>query len=1146
MLEQKEKALTRQGNAMIMNVKYKKTLVLLQRFRALMFVTIKFLQTFKQLLFMNVKTHFRMILFLMGFLLLLSATAYAQGSTVTIHVTNASVRQVFDVIEQQTTYRFSYRDGLIDNRHDITLSMKNAEVSKVLGAAFKHRDITWRIVSAKSIVIYKKDHPASVKETAGTRQLHGNIVDEKGEPLIGATIYDKATQHGAITDLDGNFTIEASLGTPLTVSYVGYIDKEVTARPNMQLVLQPNTKTLDDIVVVGYGTQKKLTTTGAVNKVEGSDLGKMVQTNVEKSLQGLSPGITIVDRGGAPGSDNPEMYIRGVSTTGYATPLILVDGVEMPLNTVPAAEIDNISILKDASSSAIYGSRAANGVILVTTKRGNVGKVRVTYNGSIGSQSRAVVPECVSAREYMEMVNEALINAGNVAKYTEEQMTAAENGTDPYNISYHNWPSELYKTNYVTQHTVTLNGGTEFNKYLVSFDFLDQPGITKNTKYKRYSYRVNYDMNLKKNLTFSTDITYRYLDRAYPQSLGSAQGVCYSQTPTTPSTYEDGRYRLDQQNMNTLALVDYNVVGKNQYAADVFYGQAKLVWEPIKDLTFTGIVALNGTWSRSKIHYKNYKFYDADGNFVTQFNNPNSVTDNRNNSHEITYRFLANYKKSFGSHNFALLYGMEYINYRNEYSWAERRNLISDHLPEVSLGSADSQFAYGYPTKWGINSYFGRFNYNYKERYLFEANLRADGSSRFAKGHKWGTFPSFSAAWRLSEESFMKRVKWIDNLKLRASWGQTGNNQINDFEYLPTYSVGNVVMNGQLTTAIYQSYMANPDITWETVEQTDLGLDFNLFNNSLYGSFDYYIKDTKDILLTLAIPYYIGLGAPEQNAGKVRNSGFEAQIGYRNTFGKVQVNGALNFAYNNNKWLDRGADDGNISGYTIQKVGHSLNAYYMYKADGLIANEQDLADYKSRIKADPRGISEVKAGDVKLVDVNNDGVIDPKDRCIFDSNIPKWTYGFNLSASYKGFDLSLLFQGSLGAKRVLYGEFIEGPSYEVFTSTIFRNRWTEDNQNANADIPRLEAANNKNESTYNSFNLHNADYLRLKNAELGYTFNRSICQRIGLENLRLYISGSNLLTITSLYQGLDPESFSDRIGNFPQLKIINFGINVTF
>lgn len=1095
---------------------------------------------------MNVKTHFRMILFLIGFFLLLSGTAFAQRPTVTIHVTNASVRQVFDVIEQQTTYRFSYRDGLIDNRHDITLSMKNAEVGKVLGAAFKNRSITWRIVSNKSIVIYGKDSPAPTLVSTGSKQLRGHVDDEKGEPLVGATVYDKRTQHGAITDIDGNFTIDAAPGSLLTVSYVGYVDKEISARQNMQLTLHPNTKTLDDIVVVGYGTQKKITTTGAVNKVEGADLGKMVQTNVEKSLQGLSPGITIVDRGGAPGSDNPEMYIRGVSTTGYSAPLILVDGVEMPLNTVPAAEIDNISILKDASSTAIYGSRASNGVILVTTKRGKVGKVIITYNGSIGSQSRAVVPECVSAREYMEMVNEALVNAGSAAKYTEDQIVAAENGTDPYNISYHNWPSELYKTNYVTQQTVTLNGGTEANKYVVSFDFLDQPGITDNTKYKRYSYRVNYDMKLKKNLTFSTDITYRYINRLFPQGLGDAQYRCYSMTPTSPLRYEDGRYRLDQQNVNALAYVDFDVVGKNRYNRDAIYGQAKLVWEPIKDLTLTGMVALNGSWSRNKIHNKNYKFYDANGNLITQRNNPNSVTDNRNNAHEMTYRFLANYKKSFGSHHFTLLYGMEYINYRNEYSWAERRNLISENLPDVSLGSADSQFAYGYPTKWGINSYFGRFNYNYKERYLFEANMRADGSSRFAKGHKWGTFPSFSAAWRVSEEPFMKNVKWIDNLKVRASWGQTGNNQISDFEYLPTYTVGNVVMNGVLTTALYQSSMANPSITWETVEQTDLGLDFNLLNNTIYGSFDYYIKDTKDILLTLAIPYYIGLGAPEQNAGKVRNSGFEAQIGYRNTFGKVQFNGSLNFAYNKNEWRDRGSDDGNISGYTIQKVGHPLNAYYMYKADGLIANEADLADYKARIKSDPRGISEVKAGDVKLVDVNHDGVIDPKDRCIFDSNIPKWTLGCNLSAAYKGFDLSLLFQGALGAKCVLYGEFIEGPNYEVFTSTIFRNRWTEKNQNPHADVPRLEAANNRNESTYNSFNLHSADYLRLKNAELGYTFDRSICQRIGIQNLRLYVSGSNLLTWTSLFQGLDPESFSDRINNFPQVKIINFGVNVTF
>ena len=345
--------------------------------------------------------------------------------------------------------------------------------------------------------------------------------------------------------------------------------------------------------------------------------------------------------------------------------------------------------------------------------------------------------------------------------------------------------------------------------------------------------------------------------------------------------------------------MDLDVVGEDRYNMDVVYGQVKADFEPIKDLVFTGMASLNGSWDRRKIHYKNYKYYNEAGELVTQRNNPNSVKDSRNNSYQMTLRFLANYKKRFGdNHDLALLYGMEQISYRNYYSMAQRKDLISDALPDVSLGSAGSQFAEGYPTKWGINSFFGRVNYGFKDKYLFEANIRTDGSSRFAKGHKWGVFPSFSAAWRISEEGFMKNLGFVDNLKLRASWGQTGNERIDAFMYLPQYNTSNVVMNGSLVSAVYQKKMANPDVTWETVEQTNIGLDFGFLNNTIYGELDWYSKDTKDILLALGIPHFIGLDAPEQNAGVVRNSGVEAMVGFRKTFGEFTFNTSFNLAYN--------------------------------------------------------------------------------------------------------------------------------------------------------------------------------------------------------------------------------------------------------
>lgn len=1074
-----------------------------------------------------------------------ASTSYSQSTALTLQLNNTPIEDVLNRIEEQTEFRFLYNKKIVNVERKVNVAVEGKSISEVLDNLFKNAGISYTI-SDRQIVLNKKESLTSAQQS---NRVTGVVTDEYGDPIIGANVIEKGTTNGIITDLDGKFTINVNPGAVLQFSYIGYMTREITVKDQsvLSIKLSEDTQALNEVVVVGYGVQRKVTTTGAVTKLEGDDLNKMTVVNVTKALQGMSPGITIVDRGGAPGSDDPEIYLRGVGTTGNANPLVLVDGIEMSLSQIPSSEIDNISVLKDAASASIYGSRAAHGVILVTTKRGKEGKVRLSYDGSIGFQDRAVKAEQVSAREYMSMVNEALINSGGSSKYTEEDILATENGSDPFNHSFTNWPDQVYKSNYITQHTLNLNGGSEVGRYLVSFDYLDQPGLTENTEFKRYSYRVNTDLNIGKMLKVSSDMTFRHIDRLWPEALGDAQSNAWSMQPTTPNKYENGDYVLDKQNRNVLSYTDLDVVGEDRYNMDAVYGQVKADFEPIKDLIFTGMVSLNGNWDRRKIHYKNHKYYNEAGELITQRNNPNSVKDERNNSYQMTMRFLANYKKRFGDdHDLAFLYGMEQISFRKYYSMAQRKDLISDALPDVSLGSAGSQFAEGRPTKWGINSYFGRINYGFRDKYLFEANIRADGSSRFAKGHKWGVFPSFSAAWRISEESFMKNLGFVDNLKLRASWGQTGNERIDAFMFLPQYNTANVVMNGSLVSAVYQKKMANPDVTWETVEQTNVGLDFAFLNNSLYGEIDWYTKDTKDILLALGIPKFIGLDAPEQNAGVVRNSGIETMLGFRKTFGEVTFNTSVNLAYNKNEWIDRGGDDKNISGYTIQHLGSALNSFFIYEADGLIANEKELEEYRAKYKSDPRGMSDLHAGDVKLVDSNGDGTIDPDDRQIFTSNIPKFTYGLNIGGEYKGFDVSLLFQGSSGANRMMYGEWIEGPSYEAFTGVHFRDRWTEENQDGNAKMPRLEAANNRNASTYNSFFLKKVNYLRLKNVQVGYTFPSSIVDKLHLTKLRLYVSGSNLFTFSSMDKGLDPEAKSDRINAFPPLRIMNFGVNVIF
>ena len=1089
---------------------------------------------------------------LLALLLTGSVNSYAVLQTnITKQFNNVTLKEVLTEVENELHYSVIYKKGEVNEQKVINRSFENATLEEVLstvlgeGLDFK--------VKGKMIIISRAKGGSASHSSApqqAKKQVTGVVKDDMGVPVIGANVLVKGTSNGTITDMDGKYSLQVDENSVLQISYIGYSTKEiaVAGKNVVDVVLSEDSEKLSEVVVVGYGVQRKVTTSGAVTKLEGEEINKMTVVNATKALQGLSSGITVMDRGGAPGSDDPEIYLRGVGTTGNAKPLILVDGIEMSLSQIPASDIENISVLKDAASASIYGSRAAHGVILVTTKRGKEGKMTVSYNGTIGFQDRAVKAKAVTAREYMSMVNEALINAGGQSKYTEEDILATENGTDPYHHAYNDWQGEVYKPTYITQHTLNLNGGTETGRYMLSFDYLDQPGITENTEFKRYNYRINTDLKVGKMIKVSSDLTYRHIDRLWPEGLGSAQADVWSMQPTSPIRYENGDYVLDKQNRNAVSLTDLDVVGEDQYNKDELYGQVKVDFEPIKDLVFTGMASLNGIWDRRKVHYKNHKYYNEAGELVTQRNNPNSVADTRNNSYQMTLRFLANYKKKFNEvHDFSVLYGMEQISYRNYYSFAQRKDLISDELPDVSLGSASSQFASGYPTMWGINSFFGRINYGFKDKYLFEANVRADGSSRFAKGHKWGIFPSFSAAWRLSEEDFIKNLNFFDNLKLRASWGQTGNERISEFMYLPQFGTENVIMNNALVTAVRQSKMANPNVTWETVEQTNVGLDFSFLNNSIYGELDWYSKDTKDILLALGIPHFIGLDAPEQNAGVVRNSGFEAMLGFRKKLGEVNFSTSVNFSYNKNQWIDRGDDDENISGWTIQTLNSPLNAFYIYEADGLIANDKELAEYKAAYKSDPRGMSVLKAGDVKLVDRNGDGTIDPDDRKIFNSNIPKFTYGINVSADWRGIDISLLFQGASGANRFIDGEFVEGPSYEAFTGQHFLDRWTEDNQDPNATMPRLEAANNRNTTgAYNSFFLLNSSYLRLKNAQIGYTFDKSLTDKLKIQKLRLYVSGSNLLTFSSLFQGLDPEMKAGRIYDFPPLKIVNFGVNIVF
>ncbi|TAJ14458.1 SusC/RagA family TonB-linked outer membrane protein [Marinilabiliaceae bacterium JC017] len=1099
-----------------------------------------------------------MLLLVFGFLQV-SASSFSQSRKVSVSLKNASIEELFEVIEEQSSVTFFFQDEQMNESSNISINAENKNLEEVLSEAFENTEMSFRILD-NHVIVYKREQNVAETEMVDQQKkftVSGTVVDPQGEPLPGVNVYEKGTTNGVITSIDGTYTITVSdENATLVFSFIGFDSQEIIAanHETLNITLVEETTGLDEVVVVGYATQKKVNLTGSVAKVEGDAISKIANPNTSKALQGLSTGVTVIDRGGAPGADDPDIFLRGVGTTGNSNPLVLVDGVEMSLSDVPSSDIENISVLKDAASAAIYGSRAAHGVILVTTKRGKEGKMHVSYDGYVGIQDRAIKPDAVGAREYMEMVNEASINKGNSPIFAEEDIAMTESGANPYTHPYVVYPDEIYNSTYITEHTLKINGGTEQGKYLLSLNYLDQPGLTDNTNYKRYNMRLNTDFKVGERLNVGADLQYRHIDRVWPTGLGAAQAKAWSMVPTTPIRYENGNYSLDDQNSNPVASLDPSVTGNNDYQKDEVYMQLKANYELFDGLKLSGVAALNGGWSMEKTHNRTHKFYDADDNYVNTWNTQNSVWDRRSNNYQITLRALATYNKTFNdSHALSVLAGAEQLSYRNYYLTGSRSNLISDEMPYISLGDTEFQYAYSdmhrdgyYPMQWGINSFFGRVNYGYKERYLFEANVRKDGSSRFADGNKWGVFPSVSGAWRISQEAFMENVDFISNLKFRASWGQMGNERIGEFKYLPQYAVEDNVMDGNLVTGITQYQMANRDISWETVELTNVGLDFSLYNGTIFGEFEYYWKDTKDILMTLGIPHYIGLEAPQQNAGAVRNSGFETLLGYRKNSGDFKFTTTLNFSYNKNEWIDRAGDDGNINGWNIQKEGNALDAYYIFRTDGLIANEQDLANYKKQFTEDPRGMNDLKPGDIKFVDVNGDSKIDKDDREIFHPNIPNFTFGLNFNAEYKGFDMSVFFQGATGANTYIYGEWYEGPSYGAFTGVHFRDRWTPENENPNASVPRLETATGRNFSKYNDFFLKKNNYLRLKNLQLGYNLPTSLLQTVDIEKVRVYVSGTNLFAVTSLDQGLDPESFDGRVRSYPTTKIISLGVNVTF
>jgi TonB-linked SusC/RagA family outer membrane protein len=1000
-------------------------------------------------------------------------------------------------------------------------------------------------------------------------QVKGVVTSsDDGQPIPGVSVVVKGTTNGIITDINGNYKLEVPGNSTLVFSFVGMKTQEIPVnnRQAINIVLAPEQTDIDEVVVVGYGTQKKSLVTGAISKISNDDLKKTSDMRVTQALQGKTAGVVISSNSGQPG-DQVSIRIRGIGTNGDAEPLYIIDGLPMSgagTDFLNSNDVESIEVLKDAASCAIYGARGANGVILITTKSGKKdSKMVVTYDGYYGVQNPWRKLRLLDSQEYMMLTNEAAMNGGLSPKFSAADIAANKVNTD--------WQDEMFNYDAPKQnHSIGFNGGSEKISYSSSINYFKQDGIVAKGKsqFEKWGYRLNtisefgfFKFGTNLNLAY---ITSKGIDTNSHFGNGLAQAV--NMPPIVPVKYSDGSWATPedfgiglQEITNPIALLDQlNSQTRTSKLIGGLFGEIDFgkINQTLKGLsfksTFSGEMSLVNTRSYTP-------FYNLDAMHFT-------ITDKASKDMKQYSRWnfenVLTYDKTIDIHHFTLMAGTTAFKDMYENLNAEKSDVIFNDFEHAYIDNATDPLsvnAGGGYSEHTVASIFGRLNYDLMDRYMLTATLRRDGSSRFGSENKYGYFPSVAGGWVLSRENFMSGTSdMIDLLKLRASWGQNGSENIGDFGYTSVIGNQNIYYFGDSKTqynGTQPTRIANPSLKWETSEQTNIGLDFATLKSSLRVTLDYYIKTTKDWLVTAPVPMLVGNSAPIINGGSVRNSGFEGEVSYKKQFGKVYFNASINGAYNKNEVLDiqnaekrlQGGDGGfGQSGVLFARVGSPMGVFYGVKTDGIFQTQEEIDKY-----VDTKGGKiqpSAKPGDIKFIDANGDGKITDADRVELGSPYPKFTGGLNLNLEFKGFDLNMFFYAALGQK--VYDATrrydMNGTNYRA----DWLNRWT--GSGTSNTYPRVTFVDdNQNMKTVSDFFVHDGSFVRLRNITLGYTLPKQVTNYLKLKNLRFYVTAENLLTITK-YKGYDPEIgggvFSNGIdhGIYPQARTVLGGVNITF
>lgn len=1092
---------------------------------------------------------------LVAFIQTFANEAYSQKTKLSLNYSDTRLEVVLDEIEELSEFFFLANEKLVDLDRNVSITAQDKKIDEILDMLFAGTDVVYTITDRKIILA-----PSFLTENVQQqRSVSGKVTDSGGQPLPGVTVVVKGTTQGTVTNADGDYILpNVPENATLVFSFVGMRTQEIEVgnQNSINITLEVDAIGIEEVVAIGYGTVKKATSTGAISTAKGEDLTIAPVTNVSNTLAGRLPGVMSYQRSGEPGNDDATIRIRGVNTFGDSSPLVVVDGVPgRSLNRIDASTIESITILKDASA-AIYGSRAANGVILVTTKRGAIGKPKVSVDVNQGFNQPTRIAEMADASEYAHALNEIDLYRGIQPRYSDSEIQKFSDGTDIWRYPNTNWWEEVIKPrSYQNKNNISVTGGSENVSYFVSLGSQFQDGYFYNsgTFYQQYDFRSNIDINVSKNIKLGFDIAGRLEDRNYPvRGAGAIFRMVQRGKPIYHGFWPDGTPGPDLEYGDNPAIISTDATGYDRNKLYSFDSNLSLditiPW--IQGLSLKSNFSIDKSFMFRKIFRTPWYLYSWDYESYNENNEPilepgkkgysdPQLEQQMHDNQRLLTNVLLNYQRSFDDHNINFLAGFESIEGIGDNFQAFRRYFLSEEIDQLFAGGDQEKDNRGSGYENARLNYFGRVNYNYSDKYLLEFVWRYDGSYIFPKDKRFGFFPGFSLGWIMSEENFWKEnLSLINNFKLRASWGQTGNDRINEWQYMAIYDLpSNAYVFGidQTNRLLLEGDIPNPNVTWEVANTTDIGFDASFLDNSLYFTFDFFDARRSNILWNrnASVPGSTGLSLPRENIGKVKNQGFDFAIGYRNNTDKLSYEISLNGGYAKNEILFW--DEAPGAPEWQRSTGMPIGADLFYEAIGIFKDEEHVNSLPSWPGARP--------GDIIFRDVNDDGKINGLDRFRNDkTDVPRFSGGLNIRAGYSNIDINVLFQGSGYAAAYVVTE-----SGEIgnFTKDYMDKRWHPNNIDGTG--PRVNSStadywyNNDNTYFY-----YNSDFIRLKNMEIGYTMPQSFNAKIGVEKLRVFFSGYNLLTWSPGIKNFDPEMNQGRMQGYPVQKVINFGVNLSF